>query len=372
MDAFPRQNGGLAVAKIFAYDNPMVAKVRLSDVAREAHVSLATASKALNGTDRVSAETVRTVRDVAERLGYRSPDARESRRMRSGLVGLITSDYNGRFALPLLMGAESTLGATNHAALLMNSHGKPTLERSHINQLAARGVDGLIVVGDTTNPRPPLPRSATMGLPVVYAYDPSTAHEDCNVICDNMGAGRQAIEYLIGIGKRHIAVVGGADTFQASRDRSAGAMETFAMYGLTPLESWSDRWSEEWGEQAAQLLARRHPDLDAVYCLSDEIARGMARGLAAAGRNVPRDVAIVGHDNWDVFATNSHPTLTTFDNNIPLLGKTAAQLLIDAIRGRTHHGTVTIECPMIVRESSDPDRRTPVRGTGWLTGLEDR
>lgn len=348
----------------------MPVRPTLADVARAAHVSASTASKALNGTDRVSAETRRIVRAAADALGYSTPRGRERQRASSGLVGLVTSDHNGRFALPLLTGAETTLGASNHAVLLMSSHGKPALERGHINQLAAHGVDGLIVVGDTTNPRPPLPQAAIMGLPVVYAYDPSSDPNDCNVICDNIGAGRQAIEYLIGIGRRHIAVVGGADTFQASRDRVEGALETFRLYGLTPVEVWNDRWSEEWGERAATLLTARHPGLDAVYCLSDEIARGMARGLASAGRDVPHDVALIGHDNWDVFATNAHPTLTTFDNNITLLGRTAAQLLIDAIRGRRHHGTAMIECPMIIRESSDPDRRSPVRGTGWVTGLE--
>lgn len=372
MDIAPHTFAGLAVAKFFAYRGAMGTRPRLADVARAAHVSVSTASKALNNTDRVSAETQRAVRAAADRLGYRTPREGATRRSRSGLVGLITSDHNGRFALPLLVGAETTLGASSHAALLMSSHGKPALERSHINQLAAHGVDGLIVVGDTTNPRPPLPPSAITGLPVVYAYDPSTDPTDCNVVCDNLGAGRQAIEYLIGIGRKHIAVVGGADTFQASRDRSSGALESFQLYGLAPVEIWSDRWSEEWGEQAATLLARRHPELDAVYCLSDEIARGMARGLAMSGRDVPRDVAVVGHDNWDVFSTNAHPTLTTFDNNIPLLGKTAAQLLLDAIHGREHHGTAMIECPMVIRESSDPSRRTPVRGTGWVTGLEDR
>ena len=346
------------------------AKTTLADVARAAHVSVATASKALNGTDRVSAETRRMVIQTAAALGYGKARAATPRRHRSGLVGLVTSDYNGRFSLPLLTGAESTLGAANHAALLMSSHGKAELERSHIDLLAIHGVDGLIIVGDTTNPRPPVPASVTMGLPLVYAYDPSTDPRDCSVVCDNTGAGRQAIEYLIGMGRRQIAIVAGADTFQASRDRTSGALETFLLYGLQPVALLADRWSEEWGEQAAAALTARYPQLDAVYCLSDEIARGMVDGLMAAGRRVPQDVAVIGHDDWEVFATNVHPTLSTFNNNIGMLGKTAAQLLIDALRGRPRHGLFTVECPIVLRESTEP-RRTPLRGSGWFTGLED-
>ena len=340
----------------------------LADVAERAHVAVSTASKALTGTGRVSAGTRRRVLAAAEELGYRR-DARR-RRHPTGLVGIITSDYNGRFALPLLTGAETTLGASNHAALLMSSHGRATLERRHIDLLATRGVDGLIVVGDTANPRPPLPEATTMGLPVVYAYDPSTDPEDCSVVCDNVGAGRQAVEYLLGIGRRHIAVVAGSDSFLASRHRTRGALDAFRLYGVRPEAVLADRWSEEWGERAARVLSERCPRLDAVYCLNDEIARGMARGLAAQGLAVPRDVAVVGHDDWDVFCVGEHPTLTTFGNNIALMGKTAAQLLVEAFHGRGRRGLTAVECPIVVRESTDPGRATTLRGSGALTGLE--
>ncbi|WP_346428302.1 LacI family DNA-binding transcriptional regulator [Bifidobacterium sp. SO1] len=343
----------------------------LADVARLANVSIATASKAPNRTDRVSASTQRAIIEAAQQLGYRKSTESASassphHRQRSGLVGLITSDYNGRFALPMLTGAETTLGASNHAALLMSSHGRPALERSHIDRLAAHGVDGLIVVGSTTNPRPPLDPKTTMGLPVIYAYDPSRDPADCSIICDNVGAGAQAIEYLLSLGRRYIAIIAGPEDFQAAKDRARGAWRTFTLYDFRPVAVLFDAWSEEWGERAAQLLIEQHPHLDAIYCLSDEIARGAVRGLMAAGKRVPQDVAVVGHDNWFVFAANAHPTLTTFDNNIPMLGKMAARYLLDALAGRPHHGVFTVECPMVVRESTDPMRRTPLESTGRI------
>lgn len=340
-------------------------RITLADVAREANVSVSAVSKALNHTDRISAETQRTVALAAERLGYRKATD-SGRRSRSGLVGLITSDYNGRFSLPLLTGAETALGASNHAALLMSSHGRPALEKSHIDRLAAYGVDGLIVVGDSTNPRPPLDERTTMGLPVVYTYDPSRDPDDCSIICDNIGAGSQAIEYLLSLGRRNIAVIAGSEDIQAAKDRVEGARRAFTLYDRKPVDVLFETWGEEWGERAARLLVERHPRLDAVYCLSDEIARGAIRGLIACGKDVPRDVAVIGHDNWYVFCSNAHPTLTTFDNNISLIGKTAAKFLLDAINGRPHHGVTAVECPMIVRESTEIGRRTPLAGSGRL------
>ena len=341
----------------------------LAEVARKANVSISTASKALTGKGHIAPATRRAVQLAAEELGYRKT-TETKRKISSELIGLITTDYVGRFSLPLMTGAETTLGASNHAALLMSSHGKPSLEQRHIDLIASYGVAGLIVAGDTANPRNPLPDSVTQGLPIVYTYDPSTDPNDCSVVCDNVGAGRQAIEYLISAGKRHIAIVSGADAFLASRERRQGALDTFRMYGMQPLAVLSDRWSEEWGNCAANWLVSHHPDLDAVYCLSDEIARGMCRGLVARGKSVPQDVAVVGHDNWDVFSVSAHPMLTTFDNNITLLGKKAARLLLDALKGKPHHGIHTVECSLIVRESSDPNRHMRLRGSGSLTGLE--
>ncbi|KAB7788953.1 LacI family DNA-binding transcriptional regulator [Bifidobacterium cebidarum] len=344
----------------------MSRKPTLADVAALANVSVATASKALNNTDRISAATQREVMKAADQLGYRRSTHTHNRHKRSGLIGLITSDYNGRFALPLLTGAENTLGASNHAALLMSSHGRPALEKSHIDRLAAHGVDGLIVVGNTTNSRPPLDPRTTMGLPVIYAYDPSRDPNDCSIVCDNIGAGAQAIEYLLSIGRRYIAIIAGPEDFQAAKDRVLGAQRTFILYDFRPIAVLFDAWSEEWGERAAKLLVEQHPHLDAIYCLSDEIARGAARGLAAIGKRVPQDVAIIGHDNWFVFASNAHPTLTTFDNNITMIGRTSAQFLLDALAGRPHHGVTKIECPMIVRESTEPRRRTALESTGRI------
>lgn len=341
----------------------MGSRPTLHDVAKTANVSISTVSKVLHHTGSISARTQRIVFEAVKRTGYRKSHSIFQKIGHSGLVGLITSDYNGRFSLPLLVGAENALGASNHAALLMISQRRPALEERHIDQLAARGVDGLIVVGDTTNPRSPLDASATMGLPVVYTYDPSSDPTDCSIVCDNTGAGSQAIEYFLSLGRKNIAVIAGADDFQATRDRVRGALRALKYYGGKPMDVMFDSWSEEWGQKAANLLMSRHPDVDAVYCLSDEIARGAIRGIMESGRQVPQDVAVIGHDDWFVFSTNSHPTLTTFDNNMELIGKTAARFLLDAIAGKPHHGITDVECQIIIRESTEISSYTELAGS---------
>jgi hypothetical protein len=83
-------------------------------------------------------------------------------------------------------------------------------------------------------------------------------------------------------------------------------------------------WSEEWGRQATQAVLRSDPATDAIFCGGDQMARGAAGALREAARRVPADVALVGYDNWDVFAEAGRPPLTTVDMQLKELGMRAA------------------------------------------------
>lgn len=188
----------------------MTKRITLDDIAAAAHVSKATVSKALNDTGQLSAHTRRLILKTADELGYVKTANVQTPRCKTGLIGLVTSDLEGRFSNPALIGAENTLGSTNHAVLLTNSRGDPKLERAHIDQLAARRVDGLLMLGGETDSRPPLKPNTALGIPIVYAYAPSNNPEDCSVTCDNVAAGAMAIDHLLLRGRRHIAIVSGA------------------------------------------------------------------------------------------------------------------------------------------------------------------
>ena len=138
-------------------------RVTLEDIARAANVSKATVSKALNDTGQLAAHTRRLILKTAEDLGYRKPVSIAALQRKTGLIGLVSADLEGRFALPALIGAENTLGTTNHAVLLTNSRGEPKLERAHIDQMAARGIDGLLVLGGETDARPPIEPCTRIG-----------------------------------------------------------------------------------------------------------------------------------------------------------------------------------------------------------------
>jgi LacI family transcriptional regulator len=325
----------------------------LTDVAKLAGVSIATASKALNGRPQVGSATRERVMAAAEQLAF-SPNAlaRGLLAGRTGTVGLLTSDLEGRFSIPVLMGAEDAAGEGSISVFLCDARGDSIREQHHVKALLARRVDGLIVVGSSTDTRPPL--RGPLAVPVVYAYAPSQDPNDMSVISDNVAAGRLAIDHLLSLGRTRIAHVTGDPTYAATKDRAKGVVAAMKAAGV-PLvggKVLTGSWSESWGRTAIASLIDRHPELDAVFCGNDQIARGVLDGLREQGRSVPRDVAVVGFDNWQVLATNARPQLTSVDMRLEQIGRVAADRLFAAMDGHADTGVQRIDCTLVVREST--------------------
>lgn len=328
--------------------------VRLEDVAQAAGVSLATASKALHNKPRVSEQTRQRVLQAASQLQYQPNILAQSLATgATGTIGLITSDLNGRFSTPILMGAENELSTQSTSILLANARGDSTLERTHLEKLLALKVDGIIIVNPETNPRKPI--STSIPVPIVYAYAPSTNSNDCSVTCDNVEAGRLAINHLISCGRNRIAIIGGDESFCAAQDRTKGALEALHEVGLEPAgQIRYGQWDENWGRAATRMLLSQGTDFDAVVCQNDQLARGCIDALKERGISIPTDVAVIGHDNWEVLTQSSRPTLTSIDNECEQIGRIAAHNLMDAINGNPHHGVDFVSCRLIQRGSTVP------------------
>ena len=99
-------------------------------------------------------------------------------------------------------------------------------------------------------------------------------------------------------------------------------------------------------------MVAAHPDLDALICGSDQIARGAMDSLRELGREIPDDVAVVGHDNWEVLAPGARPPLTSIDMRLQELGRLAAGKLFAAIEGTASHGLDKLPCRLVPRGST--------------------
>lgn len=324
----------------------------LSDVAKIAGVSVGTVSKALNGRGRLREETRDQVKQAANKLMFRpNPLAQGLHAGKTGTVGLITTVLDGRFSMAILTGVEDALGTGNLSVFLCDARGDSIREQYHLRALLERRVDGLIVVADNASARPSLGQD--LRVPIIYAYGASDDDQDISVVSDNVQGGRVGAEHLVQVGRRRIAYIGGDPEYSATQDRLNGAAEAIRAAGLDlaapPLFG---PWTENWGRQATRIMLERAPQLDAIMCGNDQIARGVLDALRDAGRTVPDDVAVLGHDNWEVFAAHSRPPLSTIDMNLELLGRRAAQLLFAAIDGHEQPGVFRVNCRVVSRDST--------------------
>jgi LacI family transcriptional regulator len=324
----------------------------ISDVAALASVSVGTASKALNGRGSLRPETRQRVRDAAERLGFQpNVVARSLNAGRTYTVGMITTDTIGRFSIPVMIGAEDALGAGQMSIFLCDGRGDPIREQYYLQTLLGRRVDGIIVTGRRSEARAPI--GADLPVPVVYAFISSTDPRDCSVVVDEAGGAGKAVEHLLAIGRRRLVHITGPEHHHSARVRADAATASLARAGHEMVApAMFGEWSEAWGRLAVGMLLANTAGFDAVSCGSDQIARGVADALRAAGRRVPDDVALVGFDNWDVMALASQPPLTTLDMNLEGLGRAAADLLLAAINGSPAPGRHLRPCRLIAREST--------------------
>ncbi len=332
-----------------------VAVATIRDVAAAAGVSIGTASKALNGRGKLRAETRARVVAAAQTLGFQ-PNAL-ARGLLSGrtfTVGLVTSDNFGRFSIPVMLGAEDALGAGQISIFMCDTRDDPIREQHYVQRLLARRVDGILVTGRRVAARQSI--GTDLPVPVVYAMTQSSNPADFSVVPDDFGGGELATRHLLGTGRTRVGHVTGPQRFLACQQRAAGMAKVLGDAGLELAggEPLYGEWSEEWGRQGADILLRSEPELDGIFCGSDQIARGVAETLRERGRHIPADVALIGFDNWEPMAKGCRPPLTTIDMNLGEVGRVAAEHLLAAIGAASPPagGVEAIACQLILREST--------------------
>lgn len=323
----------------------------ITDVARAADVSIGTASKAMNANGRMSAETRERIKRIAAEMGYRPNDLAQSlHRSKSMTVGVITNDSFGRFSFPIFEALEERLAEAGIAVFMCNATDDPARERQHLDQLLGKRIDGLVVTARRTDNRAPIGPFAH-GLPVVYVFTHADEDEALSLLPDDEGGACLATQHLASIGRKRIAHITGPERFEAVRLRLKGYRRALKDHGLGE-QVHHGPWSEAWGREAvAHLFSGTTPMPDALFCGNDQIARGAAEALRDREINVPRDVAIVGFDNWEVMTDAARPALTSIDMNLKALGREAGERLIAMINGQKARGVVRMPCSLVIRKS---------------------
>lgn len=323
-------------------------RIRIYDVAQAAGVSIATASKALNDTGRMTEETRDRVKRVANEMGFRpNAMARALISQRSLTVGLLTNDTYGRFTLPLMAGVSEELVDQGVSVFLCTIEDDPALGKVHVDAMLDKQVDGIIASGKRIDRRLPVDLS-NLPIPVVYAFT-SGPDDAVTLVSDDAQGSREAVQWLVQLGRRRVVHVTGPESFASVRERAEAYRDVVGAGG----QVLYGKWSEAWGHEAvAQLWGTGGQTPDAIFCGNDQIARGVVDALRERGLSVPEDVSVVGFDNWEIVAAATRPPLTSVDMNLKQLGREAGRLILALAEGKTvEPGIRKLPCQLVVRQS---------------------
>jgi LacI family transcriptional regulator len=326
----------------------------LHDIAREAGVSIATASRAMNEPELLQPETLQKVREVMARLGYvPNRKARALVSGRSNTVGVVVPTLNSAIFAQCLQSMQRVLYAEGYLLLVTSHEYDPAAEATAVAQLISHGVDGLMLVG-AARPETTWRMIDEAGLPVVQLWVGRADHD--RVVVDNAKAGRVVTQHLLDLGHRNIAVIcGHLRENDRQRARLQGVTEALGAAGLT-LDAGQvveTNLTIGAGREACRSLMDLTPRPSAILGLVDLLAIGAIYELQRSGLRVPQDVSVAGIDNAE-FSASIAPSLTTISIPAGEIGVQAARRMVAALSGGAGAREIALEIALVYRQSSGP------------------
>jgi DNA-binding LacI/PurR family transcriptional regulator len=327
-------------------------------VAQAAGVSPATVSLVMNDRrDIVLSEATRErVRAVAKRMGYRpSYIARSLVRGRTQTVGVILPSLASSFVSQIAEGVQAAAWERDHRVLLSHTRHDPEIEARQLALLLEHQVDGVVIVtGERTLGELParLDTLANARVPAVVVDEASVADRvDCVVSDDEQGA-RMAVEHLLRLGHRRIALLGAGNITSSARARLAGYRQALEGAGIrfdASLVCGRTYLQDDGASLLGTLLALPTPPTAIVAANDRRLAEGLP-WLSTRGIRVPQDLALVGYANYDFAA---YLGLTSVDQHPQALGLLAMDRLLRRIDQPRLKPRLFKEVPeLVVRQSS--------------------
>ena len=344
--------------------------VTIRDVARLAKVHPGTVSRALNTETRalVNQETAERVLRAAEELDYRpNPIARGLKTNRSYTIGVLIPDITNPLFPPILRGIEDRLDDAGYTALIVNTDNDAERERSHLEAMRTRQVDGFISATARLD-RDVLADITARGTPLVLV---NRSLEDGSVpavaVDDRQGI-RLAVEHVASLGHQRIGHLAGPQNTSTGHRRHLGFVEAMRAVGKRAPKSrvsFSGWFTEEEGARLCGELLDNGRDLTAIVAANDLLAIGCYDALEARGLRCPEDVSIVGFNDMPL-VDHLRPPLTTVRVPQREIGTVAADLLLQRLaEGSDMAREILLKPTLIVRGSTAPPRQTGrARGSG--------
>lgn len=324
--------------------------VTVTDVAREAGVSVSTVSRIINGTARVADDKRLAVEAVIARMDFRpNLHARSLKMGRSMTIGMLAQDIESPFFTRVIRGIEDTIKGSGYAPIIVSGHWNQTEEIERVGLLTARRIDGLVILNGALSDEQIVEIARRQ--PVVATGRRLEGINLKTLRLDNELGGYIAASHLLSLGHRRIAHISGPASHEDAVDRYAGFVRAHKEYGVDvdPGIVYQGDFLEHGGVLAMTRLLDCGKNFTAVFAANDQSAMGARLAMHRRGIRVPEDVSLMGFD--DIPATEyMTPPLTTVRQPFYEIGQYLALTMLGML-GRDVAEVAIPAMELVVRET---------------------
>jgi LacI family transcriptional regulator len=329
--------------------------VTIHDVAREAKVSLRTATRAINNEPHVRKPTRHLVLETAKRLGWRpNSHARNLVRGKTDRLGVVLPDSRNAVFSEIASAIDNRAQTYGYNSFVLHSEGSAEREAKFLTLGLDGSVDGLIVLPNflETN-RDLYARLLQERIPLVLRGGPEALPEADILTVDVEHGGYLATRHLLNLGHRHIGILVSEFALGHLYGRLKGYLRAHEEMGVSTRSEYqiSSGHRLEEGYQAIRRLLAAQPKISALFCHNDFLAMSVFRAARELGRRIPEDLALIGFDDID-FAKFCEVPLTTLTHPKEMEGQLLADMVCQRIEQPDHPPQrITLRPELIIRES---------------------
>ena len=320
----------------------------IKDVAKVAGVTVTTVSRVLNNRGYISEKTRKKVYDAIKQLNYRPNEmARSLLRKKSNLIGLIIPTVAHPFFAELTNYIEYYAYKLGYKILLCNSYQDSVKEKEYIMMLKSNQVDGIIMASHTLE----IDEYLNLNLPIV-AIDRMFSKSIPFITSDNYSGGVLATNLLIDKGCKKLAHISGSfDLETPANNRYKAFLDVVTKRNIENIILETQLGILENYEKIVYKLFEEHPDIDGIFASSDMIGISVIKVAKELGKEIPKDLKIVGYDDI-TFSSLISPSLTTIKQPIEKMGELVIQILIDQMEEKEVSLENVLPITLVERETT--------------------
>lgn len=307
--------------------------VKITDVAREANVSVATVSRVLNDIPIVSEDTKKRVQDVIKRTGYKpNAIARSLKIQKTNTFGIMIPDIIRPYYTQIVRGVEDVCNMYDYHIILCNTDSNAKKEQTYLDVLIEKQCDGILYIGKGIS-QTLKSKMLKSNVPLVIGCIHDHEYLIPSVSVDNEKAGYDIVEFLIKKGHKKIAYFSDQDyNALSAREREEGFKKALKKEGLDLPKEWQKvgETSILGGYKMMEILLKEKNIPTAIVTENDDVALGAIRKASEEGIDVPGDISVCGYNNYYI-SEWVRPSITTVAEPMYDIGAISARMLIKMI-----------------------------------------